>query len=145
LSDRSGEAILLLNSHSHSSSLLPLANGHTEAFPAERVVGTVVIPTSTLDEELSSEDLMPPVLIKIDAQGGEAGVIRGAVATLKRTDYLVIETSFKPMYKGELLFAEIQGLMNAHGFEFSRPLAWLTHPLTNEVLQMDAFFTPKLL
>jgi hypothetical protein len=124
--------------------MLPLADGHKEAFPRASVSATLKIPVSTLDGELGGQQLAAPVLIKIDVQGTEAAVLRGGAGTLAQTDYVVVETSFTPMYEGESLFRQIQDLMGGHGFEFRRPVGWLTHPRTGEVLQMDALFTRGL-
>jgi FkbM family methyltransferase len=135
-----GEATFYFNSHSHSSSTLPLAPGHKEAFPDASLIATSRVPVSTLDAELDGQRLKAPVLLKIDVQGAETAVLRGANMTLKRTDIVVVETSFKPMYEGEALFPEVLRLMNDYGFAFLRPVGWLTHPRTNEVLQMDALF-----
>jgi FkbM family methyltransferase len=143
LSDRPGEATFYLNAHRHSSSLLPLAESHKEAFPGATVIKTLTVPVSTLDAELDTQSLGPPVLLKVDAQGAEAAVIKGGAKTLEQTDYVVVETSLTPMYQGESLFSDIQALMRDYGFDFKRPVGWLTHPRTREVIQMDALFTKE--
>ena len=143
LSEYSGDAVFHINSHSHSSSMLPLASGHLDAFPAAMVVDEIRVPMSTLDFELSSVELAPPVLVKIDIQGAEAAMLRGAAATLRRVDYVVVETSFKPMYEGETTFRDLLEIMDRYAFDFVRPVGLLTHPRTGEVLQMDALFTRK--
>jgi len=51
-----------------------------------------------------------------------------------------LEASFRPLYEGESTFMEIARTMEKQGFEFLRPVAWLTDPQTGEVLQIDALF-----
>jgi hypothetical protein len=55
-------------------------------------------------------------------------------------DYVLLETSFRPLYEGEKTFMEIARMMEDRSFEFLRPVDWLSDPLNGEVLQMDALF-----
>jgi FkbM family methyltransferase len=143
LSDYPGESVFHINAHSHSSSMLSLTSGHMEAFPVAVVPGEIRVPVSTLEFELSSVELAPPVLMKIDIQGAEAAMLRGAAATLRRVDYVVVETSFKSMYEGETTFPGLLEIMQHYGFDFVQPIGFLTHLRAGEVLQMDALFIRK--
>jgi len=53
----------------------------------------------------------------------------------------VSEVSLKPMYEGETLFMDLAEIMEGAGFSFSRPVGFLNHPATGEIIQMDALFT----
>lgn len=125
LGDCEGEATFHVNSYNLSSSILPLAQAHREAFPKAREVNTITVKVSTLDQVFTNFEFQPPVLLKLDVQGYEAQVLRGAVETLKRVDYVILETSFKPMYEGELLFRDILRIMEEQHFRFERPIGWL--------------------
>jgi FkbM family methyltransferase len=140
LSSAPGEAQLHVNSHRHSSSFLPLAAGHRNAFPEAVDQRTITVPISTLDIVFAGVELRPPVLLKLDVQGYEGNIIRGGEKTLSRVDYVILETSFRQMYEGELLFIELLRLMESYGFGFLRPIGFLSHPKTGEFLQMDALF-----
>lgn len=140
LGDEAGELDFHVNSHSHSSSILPLAKNHLDAFPNARELSTIKVEVSTLDKVFSCAELPSPVLLKLDVQGYEAQALRGAVVTLKRVDYVILEASFKPMYHGESLFMDIVCLMESYGFHFLRPVGWLPDPHTGEIIQMDALF-----
>jgi len=165
LGDVEGELSLNRNSYSLSSSFLPLARPHREAFPGAREVGSVRVQVSTLDrvygrgldgdggplphpllgqgegtEEEGLSALRGPVMLKLDVQGFEARVLRGAEKTLARTDYMVLEASFKPMYEGEPLFADLVKMAEGFGFRFARPVGWLSEPRTGEVIQADLLF-----
>lgn len=141
LGDQQGEAQIHINSHSHSSSLLPLDSAHQQAFPSWRELGEKRVPVSTLDALFQREKLAEPVLLKLDVQGYEAAVLRGGPDTLRRTQYVLLEASFRPMYKGEVLFTEITEMMRRFGFRFLRPVGFLPDPCTGEILQMDALFS----
>jgi FkbM family methyltransferase len=140
LGARSGNVSIRVNSHRHSSSVLPLGQRHRDAFPDAQEIGTVEIPMSTLDEQMVSADIKGPVLLKLDVQGFEPQVLEGATATLAKVDYVLLEASFRPLYEGEKTFVEIDRMMAARGFHFSRPMGWLEDPKTGDILQMDALF-----
>lgn len=135
-----GELQFYVNSHSHSSSALPLAEAHRDAFPQAREERAIEVEVSTLDRVFDGVGMERPVLVKLDVQGYQARVLRGAEETLQRVDYVVLEASFKPMYEGEPTFMEMARLMEGYGFRFERPVGWLSAPGTGEILQMDALF-----
>jgi Methyltransferase FkbM domain len=95
---------------------------------------------STLDAVFSRIELASSVLLKLDVQGYEPKVLEGGTETLRRVDYVILETSFKPLYEGEKIFMEIAQQMQGYCFSFLRPVGWLTAPETGEILQMDALF-----
>lgn len=130
-----------VNTHSQASSFLALAPAHYDAFPNEQEKEEITVKTSTLDLVFVNNELQRPILLKVDVQGYESQVLLGGERTLKRVDFVILETSFKPMYKGEILFTDILQIMKASGFQFDRPVGWLTNPRNGEVLQMDALFT----
>ncbi len=72
-------------------------------------------PMDTLDHQLA--DLPEVSLLKIDVQGFEKQVLAGAVATLKKTRFVLVELNFFPQYKGGATFDEIHKLLTeTHGF-----------------------------
>ncbi|MCX6113062.1 MAG: FkbM family methyltransferase [Proteobacteria bacterium] len=144
LGDCENELNFHVNSYNLSSSILPLGKSHLEAFPKVKETDTILVKVTTLDRVFTDIELHSPVLLKLDVQGYEANVIRGGVDTLRRIDYVVIEVSFKQMYEGELLFNDITQMMKEHGFQFNRPLCWLSMDRTDEIIQMDALYTREL-
>jgi FkbM family methyltransferase len=140
LGDSEGELQFNVNSHSHSSSALPLAEAHRTAFPEAKEERVIEVEVSTLDRVFEGVGLDRPVLLKLDVQGYEERVLRGGEMTLGSIDYVVMELSFEPMYEGETAFMEMARMMEERGFRFERPVGWLSSPKTGEVLQMDALF-----
>jgi FkbM family methyltransferase len=140
LGDRLGEDVFNVNLYSHSSSILPLAENHRRAFPDAIQVDAIHVAVSTLDNEFKGACLMSPVLLKLDVQGYESRVLLGAGGVLKKIDYVILETSFKRMYEGEVLFMDIVRLMEEFSFSFICPLAILRDPETEEIIQMDVLF-----
>src|SRR5258706_3343004 len=118
LGAESGETTMHVNSHSHSSSILPLGERHRRAFPSAREIGHIKVKMSTLDLEMKSMFLERPVLLKLDVQGYETLVLEGARETLDKVDYVLLEASFRPMYQGERTFMDIVRAMESYGFQF---------------------------
>lgn len=142
LGNEEGIAKFHVNAHTHSSSVLPLGERHCSAFPEATETETIEVKINRLDALLSESQMQGPVLLKLDVQGYEVEVLKGAQAVLRRVDYLVVEMSFEPMYEGEITFRDGMQLVEGYGFRFVRPVGFLRHPKTDEILQMDALFQP---
>jgi FkbM family methyltransferase len=70
-----------------------------------------------LDEAVRSLQLESPILLKIDVEGFELNVLRGAQDTLRKIDMLVLETSVAQRFEGAARFADVVGFLEAQGFE----------------------------
>lgn len=140
LGESDGEAVIHRSSYDYSSSLLPMAELHKQAFPYTASERLEPIPVRTLDGLLGTPPLPRPLLVKIDVQGYELPVIRGGWNVLSKADYVICETSFVPLYSGQALFEDVYGAMHALGFRFRGQLGELTHPKSKAALQIDALF-----
>jgi FkbM family methyltransferase len=140
LGERAGRIVLNVNSFRQSSSILRLAEIHRAAFPDAREVAAIEVPLSTLDREMKGVPLDAPALLKLDVQGYEPQVLKGASETLRKMDYVLLESSFRPMYEGENTFLPMVQVMERQGFAFLRPAGWLSDPRSREILQCDALF-----
>ena len=63
-----------------------------------------------------------------------------SINNLHTIDYILVEMSFKKLYKDQGLFDELYTFLKKYGFEFRGPVAQLDHPKTKEVLQIDGLF-----
>ncbi len=140
IGDYIGSAVFNVNKDSQVSSLLPLGEEREQYFPNSFVVDKVEVPITTLDQLFSEKNLERPIMLKIDVQGAEDQVIRGAKQILKKIDWVLIEVSFGKLYKGEKSFNAIMELMESCGFKFIRPMNFHTSPKTLEIIEMDALF-----
>ncbi len=103
---------------SDASSLLALnAEGATEFKIHEAASQSV--PVVPLDQLVEREMLARPDLLKLDVQGYELEVLRGASACLRHARAVICEVSFREYYAGQPLFAEVVGFMREHGFVLS--------------------------
>lgn len=105
LSDQSGTAVLHETQVSEFSSLLPIR----DYMP---IVSDTEIRTTTLDDLATG----PVRLLKIDVQGHELPVLRGAGRTLGATDAVVLEVVFTSLYEGDTTFSTLDGIMRDAGF-----------------------------
>ncbi len=78
-------------------------------------------------------------VLKIDVQGYEREVIRGAKRMLGRTANLIIEVEFVRVYQGQALAGEIQSELEACGFSFRQYLSEYRNS-TGQLLHGDALF-----
>lgn len=87
---------------------------------ADRGQGQVEVPVRRLDSVLSPGDLRRPCLLKIDTEGYELEVLRGATGLLPHIDCIVSEVHFTSpqMYRPNDIIAHLGGL----GFEMCEML-----------------------
>ena len=122
-----------------SSSLLPIGQRQREAFPGTDQRTTMTVRVRRLDDVLRLEELVAPVLLKIDVQGGELGVLQGAEQLLASIDAVLVEVSFVELYAGQALADEVWGHLHSHGFS-CRGVWSITYGTRRECLQGDLLF-----
>jgi protein O-GlcNAc transferase len=69
-------------------------------------------------------DLGDVDLVKIDVQGGEQAVFRGAERVLRNAVLVQTEVEFVELYEGQPLFADIDKDLRGRGYQFHTFLAW---------------------
>lgn len=77
------------------------------------VVAREAVTTTPLDDVA---ECPPPDLLKIDVQGAELDVLRGASRALARAVVVECEVEFVPVYKGQPLFGALQVFLHERGF-----------------------------
>jgi FkbM family methyltransferase len=77
-------------------------------------------------------------LIKIDVQGFELEVLRGAAEALKRTDYVFVEAAIRPLYHGAPRFTEVYEYLVARRFHLMAMRAW--HRGNRTLVETDMLF-----
>lgn len=80
------------------------------------VVGTYPMTLHRLDTVLTSRQLALPDAIKIDTQGSELDILRGAGALLREIPIVELEVEFVEQYLGQPLFADVDTFMRGAGF-----------------------------
>jgi FkbM family methyltransferase len=111
-----GQETLHLSESADSSSLLPIGRKQTELFEHTQEIGTLTVPVRRLDDHVSDWVGASRQLLKIDVQGFELNVLRGAASTLGTCAYVYVECSEVSLYDGQALRQEVDEFLAAHGF-----------------------------
>jgi len=86
----------------------------TSLFSSER---TESIPVTALDSLLARGDLPAPNFLKLDTQGSELDILKGALDVLDGPLCAIeTEVEFVPLYRGQPLFSDIDPFLRAAGY-----------------------------
>ncbi|MGX6446633.1 FkbM family methyltransferase [Patulibacter sp. S7RM1-6] len=111
-----GTATMHVSAADDSSSLLPIGRRQRAEFPGTHEERRIDVPVVTLSSVLA-EGLQGPVLLKIDVQGLELDVLRGAGEALSTAvDAIFVECSFVELYDGQALADEVVAHLLERGF-----------------------------
>lgn len=122
-----------------SSSILSMTASHITAFPGSDETGRVTVPVARLDGVLRPEQLPSPSLLKIDVQGYELEVLRGAEELLERFDVILVECSFVELYAGQAQAEDVIGHLRERGFRLAGVFS-PAYDAGGRCLQADALF-----
>lgn len=115
LGAKEGDAVLNVAGNSVSSSLLPMHRHHLEAAPVSAYTGQVKTQVRTLDSYLGTWGGQR-LALKMDVQGYELEVLRGATATLDQTHLAVSEMLPTVLYEGQGMMHEVIKTFHEAGF-----------------------------
>jgi FkbM family methyltransferase len=136
-----GSVTVRVAGNSYSSSVLDMLDAHREAAPGSSYVGTEEAPLTTVDAAFERHRLVPErTLLKIDVQGYEGEVLRGAAGVLARLAAVQVELSLVPLYAGQPLMAEVTDLLERQGLALWAIEPGFTDPRTGRMLQCDGVF-----
>lgn len=139
LTDRAGTATFHVSRADDSSSLLPISTAQVVTFPGTDEVAQLPVTTARLDDVLGPADLAFPVLLKIDAQGGELAVLEGATAILPSVTTILVECSFVELYEGQPMADAVIRFVHGHDFSL-RSISAVTTTAAGRPVQADLVF-----
>jgi FkbM family methyltransferase len=79
-------------------------------------------------------------LIKLDVQGAELDVLKGATRALESADVLLIEVSFRPFYQAATLAHEVISFVGAAGFGIYDICTYVQRARDGQLNQSDIMF-----
>jgi len=142
LGERSAESVTFnLHTYSQASSLLPLSETARDSF---RSLGAptrqITVPMYSLDDLLDKVGGFERIdLLKIDVEGGEAQVLRGATRTLQRTRAVLVECQALRMNEGAELFGSVCHIVHSSGLTLTGLFDEIRNSL-GDLLLMDLLF-----
>jgi FkbM family methyltransferase len=118
-----GTAVLLVTKEPGATSLFepthPTAT-HLAPYEGSTVEKTVAVDVVTLDAWAADSSVARIDAMKLDTQGSELDILRGATRALQDVRHLEIEVAFNEIGKGAPLFGEVDGFLRARGFALWR-------------------------
>lgn len=151
LSDSNGAGeIKILGGTGVGSSILVLES--------DRQKDITIIPCEhrRLDDLVSEKSLQPPGFLKLDTQAAELKVLKGAVESLKHTQFILLETWARRVYGPDTpLFHELAGWLYEHDFvlyeilslndgrDADGTLRWFDAVFVNKKIRIQAGGFPK--
>lgn len=135
--DREGSARMFCSGPAYTGSVLPYAN------PGDEPVNEFEVPIKRLDDHLAESDLGRVGFIKIDTQGHDLQVLRGATGILEQSrPWLLTEMIYTDLYENQCHPHEIASLLAGQGYvkaaefnEYYSENGWLAWS--------DACFVPR--
>jgi FkbM family methyltransferase len=115
LGSQSSRTVLNVTDFSDASSVLPLTETGRKQWNLQQVQ-ELPVQIHRLDDWISAHNLPNPDLIKLDVQGFELEVLRGAERALAGAGAILAEVSFFEIYRGQCLFHEITEHLSNSGF-----------------------------
>jgi FkbM family methyltransferase len=116
LGSHPARATMKVTSFSDASSLLPLSVAGKEQWHLQQVA-EIPVQIERLDDWVSSRGLPGPDVIKLDVQGFELEVLRGAEQCLIQARWVLLEASFKDFYEGQCRFDQLVTFLASAGFQ----------------------------
>ena len=141
LGDFNGNSSINISENSVSSSLLDILPDHTSSAPASKFIEKEDIRVVTLDQFFTVQNIKSSsIFLKLDVQGFEMEVLKGAQANFDKIKMLHVELTLDELYKNGALFDDIYTYLRSVGFKLVGVEPGFSRVDTGELLQMDGLF-----
>lgn len=145
LGESEGYEDLHISENSISSSILPMLSEHEKFAPKSRFTGTEKIHIRKLDDIFKGiSENASNIWLKLDVQGYEDRVLRGAEASIRRIKMVQIELSFRPLYANQESFVATIASLHDLGFDLVGIEPGFMDYSTGELLQADGIFLRRI-
>lgn len=134
-----GQTQINVNKYRHASSVLDAKQGGAANFDKFRKERSETIEVVTLDDYLDGESVEGYWLLKLDVQGYELQVLRGAKDSISNFEAVLVEVGIRPTYEGEATLSELMAVLSVSGHRLSAVLD-VTRDDDQRIVQLDALF-----
>jgi FkbM family methyltransferase len=138
-----GEVTFHETAHPDCSSILtPAARCNVEFPKVTNEAAVYKVPMKRLDTIVSGRAIGGEKidLLKVDTQGSELLVLKGAEQTLPKCKHVLLEISFLPLYEGQASFEEVMMFLFSRGFRLVDYVEGARSHVTRELMQMDLLY-----
>ncbi len=101
--------------------------------------GAISVSVRTLDEIYNNSDLAN-TLLKVDVQGYELEVLKGASDLLQQTNFVLLEVSLANLFEGGVEIDTLWQFIKSSGYIYHSVIDRYLDPIDGRVLQMDVIF-----
>ncbi len=144
LGETNSEMEMSVSGRITSSSLLPMTETHINAISSSATVSKELIQIRTLNSFLGiGIRAGERIYLKIDVQGFEMFVLKGADRIFDQVQVIELELSLTPLYQGGPLFIDMIKHMETLGFMMVSLTPVFSDPQTDQLLQVDGIFKRK--
>lgn len=137
LGEEAGDFTIHVATREDSSSMRALGDRQRTLFSMEEA-RTETVSVERLDDALGDVAMHRPALLKIDVQGFEYELLKGAPRTLDQLDAVYVEVSYVELYEGQKLADDVSALLSEAGFEAS--FTHVNHYEDGAPVQADILF-----
>jgi FkbM family methyltransferase len=124
-----------------SSSILAMGKAHRDAAPEANFISSERVELITLDSVFKNYvSQSSNCLLKIDVQGYEEQVLKGAADSIQGIDAILLECSLVTLYDGDKTFEYYFDFFKRNGFELFDIETGFFNQVTGQLLQFDALF-----
>jgi len=106
-------------------------------------LSTKTLRTRTLDSLLQEKQFPLPDLMKLDVQGHELEVLKGATVALAHAEICLLEVTLIDFGEGNPLLLEMINYMDNNGFQAYDISQFIRRPYDKALFQIDMFFIKK--
>ena len=117
LGERSGQLEITVTQESEFSSALEPSPHVVDHWPGASARSTQLVPMASLDEIWPELDCAGRVFLKVDVEGYELAVLRGARAVLSEVSLVELEISVAPNFSGGPRLEEVLHALDEAGFD----------------------------
>lgn len=141
LGSKRGKSRIQVSSNSVSSSLLSMSQLHEDAEPDSLTESSEIVTIDTLDhvgpQYIKGHKC---VGLKLDVQGFEMEVLRGASSIISKIGFIQLEMSLTELYQGQAMYYELDQHLRELGFELWGILPGFRDARNGRLLQFDGLY-----
>jgi FkbM family methyltransferase len=142
LGEENCTAVINVSANSYSSSLLGVCDWSLSVEPSISAVGREEVKVRRLDSFFDEVSLPhETLLMKVDAQGFELPIVKGAHGIIDRLELIQLEASFRPVYRDEPPIEDVISCMRKLDFRIVSIDPGWEDQSTHELLQVDLLFS----